>query len=145
MTGVRAGLAAALACLLGVIGGCQPYDPGGDVRGRIADLLAAQQEGAPVEIRGACYSACALKLASGPGVCVARSAVVGVHEVRATAPRDYADGMRDDFFTGVFEGLLPACVDRLFASRHAFDSGELVTFSGREILSACPQFSACSG
>lgn len=143
--GARALPAVAFVFLAIFVCGCQPYDPGGDVRERIVEALAAQQDGAPVEIRGACYSACALKLASGRGVCVARNAVIGVHEVRATTPSDYADGMRDDFFTGVFEGLLPACVDRLFASRHAFDSGRLVTFSGRDVLSACPQIAACSG
>ena len=112
---------------------------------RIAAAIEAQVDGAPVEIRGACYSACALKLASGRGVCVARDAVIGVHEVREASQADYGDGARSDQFTGFFEDMLPRCAERLFASRHAFDSGDLVTFSGQDILAACPQIAACPG
>jgi hypothetical protein len=135
------------ACLaaLALTGGCLAYDPGGDIRGRIAQALDAQRRGAATEIRGVCYSACVLKLASGTNVCVARDAVIGVHEVRAAQQKDYAGGMRDDLFTGFFQGMLPRCVDLLLLNQHAFDSGQIVTVSGQDILNACPQFGACMG
>jgi hypothetical protein len=128
-----------------LLGGCQAYDPGGDVRIRVAAALDARRRGASVEIRGICYSACALKLASGRRVCVAPDATIGIHEVRAAQARDYADGARNDLLTGFFEGLLPRCAADLFASRHGFDSGRITTFSGRDVLNACPQFAVCAG
>jgi hypothetical protein len=126
------------------LSGCQPYDPGGDVRSRIAAAIEARRAGSPVEIRGECDSACALKLASGRRVCIDRGATIGVHEVRSGS-RLYANGERDDMFTGFFEALLPACAQRLFAAGGAFDGGDLVRFSGQQVLSACPQFTACPG
>ena len=129
---------------MALVCGCQAYDPGGDVRGRAAQALEAQRRSTPMEVRGVCYSACALKLGSSSNVCVARDAVIGVHEVRAARPSNYASGMRDDLFTGFFEGMLAPCVDALFASRHAFDGGRIVTVSGQEILNACPQFATCA-
>ena len=131
--------------LLALLCGCPPYDPGGELHPRIAAALSAQRSDARVEIRGVCNSACALKLASGRGVCIAPDAVIGVHEVRLARRSNYAQGVRDDLFTGYFAAILPRCVDALLASRHAFDSGQLVTFSGQEILTACPQFSLCNG
>src|SRR5579863_5452527 len=88
--------AAPVVVLLAMLCACQPYDPGGSVRERMVEARAAQKIGARVEIRGACYSACALKLASGRGLCVSRSAVIGVHEVREAVLHHYADGARDD-------------------------------------------------
>ena len=100
----------------------------------------------PVEVRGACYSACALKLGSGNGVCVAPSARIGVHEVRrAVSPASYAVGERDMLATAFFETLLPVCARELFASLHGFDGGALTVVSGQDILSACPQFRSCPG
>jgi hypothetical protein len=125
--------------------GCQAYDPGGDMRQRIAQAVETQRRGTAIEIRGVCHSACALKLASGNSVCIARDAVIGVHEVRLAHRWNYAGGMRDDLFTGFFEGMLPPCVDSLLVSRHAFDSGRIVTVSGQDILNACPQFATCAG
>jgi hypothetical protein len=138
---------AQVVCLsvLALMCGCRAYDPGGDLRGRVAQALDAQRRGAAIEIRGVCYSACALKLASGNSLCIAPDAVIGVHEVRAAHRWDYAGGMRDDLLTGFFEGMLPYCVDSLLVSRHAFDSGRIVTVSGQEVLNACPQIGACAG
>jgi len=137
--------AATVIVLLATLCACQSYDPGGSVRERMVAARAAHETGAQVEVRGACYSACALKLASGRGLCVSRNAVIGVHEVREATPRDYADGARDDASTRFFEMMLPRCAESLFASRHGFDSGDLVMFSGQEVLSACPQFATCTG
>ena len=138
-------IAAPLLCAWLPLAGCQPIDRGGDLNRRLELALSARQRAAPVEIRGECYSACALKLASGKGVCVSPNAVVGVHEVRNIGSRSYADGMRDDFATGFFAALLPKCVEDLFRSRHAFDSGAITALSGRDILAACPQLVRCPG
>jgi hypothetical protein len=138
------GIAAAVVLLLS-LPGCEPYDPGGDPKLAITNALAAQRTGAPTPIRGSCYSSCVAKLASGRGVCVAPSAHLGVHEVRrAKTPWDYANGVADPLWTGFFEGVLPQCAQRLFDSRHAFDSGTLIVFSGEEVLAACPQVPACT-
>ena len=79
----RRALGAAAAALVAGIAGCGGmHDPGGGVVAAGTTMLRARASGQPVEIHGACYSACALKLASGDGLCVAPSARIGVHEVR---------------------------------------------------------------
>jgi len=137
-------IAAAAVSLL-ALAGCESYDPGGDVMAASRSMFEAQAQGKPVEIRGMCYSACALKLGSGAGLCVAPSARIGVHEVRRVAsPWDYRQGVRDELATGYFAGLLPMCARTAFSARHGFDSGSLVVLSGGELLSACPDMRPCA-
>jgi len=124
---------------------CAPYDPGGNMVTASQNMLEARTEHKTVEIRGACYSACALKLGSGSGVCVAPTARIGVHEVRvADSAWDYRQGARNALATAFFEGMLPYCARTAFSARHGFDSGNLVVMSGAEVLSACPQLHACA-
>ena len=121
------------------------WDPGGDVVAAGKAVLEARRQGSPVAIRGVCFSACALKLGAGAGLCVSPNAAIGVHEVRrAPRPSDYQSGARDNLATGFFEGLLPRCADDLFAARRGFDSGRLTVVSGRDILAACPQMRPCA-
>jgi hypothetical protein len=122
------------------------YDPGGNPAQTLAAVMAARQRGAAVEIRGICYSACALKLAAGSGTCVAPNSQIGVHEVRqSSTPWNYQGGVRNNLWTGFFEGMLPACARDLFAQRQGFASGRLIVASGVEILHACPAIHACAG
>jgi hypothetical protein len=138
------GAAAATLVLAGIAGCGGMRDTGGSVVAASTAMLQARASGQPVEIRGTCYSACALKLASGNGLCIAPSARIGVHEVRrAISPARYGLGARDDFATAFFETLLPRCAHDLFASLHGFGSGTLTVVSGRDILAACPQIRAC--
>lgn len=141
----RRALGAAL--ILGSLAGCGGnYDPGGGVVAASTTMLRARGSGERVEIRGACYSACALKLGAGTGVCVAPSARIGVHEVRrAASPASYALGRRDTLATAFFETLLPGCARDLFAGLHGFDGGAPTVVSGSDILSACPQIRSCPG
>lgn len=137
-------VSAAMLVLLS-LPGCAPYDPGGDMLAASQKMFAARAQNKPVEIRGACYSACALKLGSGSGVCVAPSAQIGVHEVRQVdSVWDYRQGARDSLATAFFEGLLPYCARTAFSERRGFDSGQLVVMSGAEVLSACPQIHPCT-
>src|SRR5437016_1824216 len=53
------------------------YDPGGNPAQALAEIMAARQRGEAVEIRGICYSACALKLAAGSGTCVSPNSQIG--------------------------------------------------------------------
>jgi hypothetical protein len=135
-----------IAIVLLTIAGCAggEYDPGGDMILASTRATNARADNKHVEIRGICYSACALKLASGNGVCVAPSAWIGVHEVRRTTRRlDYAGGFRDDLLTEYFERMLPRCARDLYDARHGFDSGRLVVATGSEILGACPTIHRC--
>ena len=136
---------AAAALVVTALAGCGgSRDHGGSVVAAGTTTLQARAAGQPVEIRGTCYSACALKLASGSGLCIAPSARIGVHEVRrAVSPASYPLGQRDNLATAFFQTLLPRCARDLFASLHGFASGALTVVSGRDILAACPQIRAC--
>jgi hypothetical protein len=121
------------------------YDPGGDPALVMSQVMAARQRGETVEIRGICYSACALKLAAGSKLCVSPTSRIGVHEVRqASFPWGYQQGARDHLWTGFFAGMLPACARQLFNERHAFDGGRLAVVAGYEILGACPTIRTCA-
>ena len=54
--------AAIVALLLFSNSHAADYDPGGNPVQTLAEIMAARQRGEAVEIRGICYSACALKL-----------------------------------------------------------------------------------
>ena len=138
------GAAAAALVVVGMAGCGGLHDPGGNMVAAGTTMLQARADGHPVEIRGACYSACALKLAAGDGLCIAPSARIGVHEVRrAMSLASYGLGARDSLATAFFETLLPGCARDLFASLYGFESGALTVVSGRDILAACPQIRAC--
>src|SRR5713226_9722896 len=64
--------------------GCigEEYDPGGNPALTMAKVSDARRRGEAVEIRGICYSSCALKLAAGNSLCVSPKSEIGVHEVR---------------------------------------------------------------
>ena len=124
----------------------QSYDPGGDPKQAMFDANDALIHGRQVEIKGACYSSCALKLAAGPRMCISPQSRIGVHEVRSSSRAgDYVGGVRDELWTGFFAGMLPACTRELFAARDGFASGRLTMASGSEILKACPSMHACAG
>ena len=127
--------------------GCvgEEYDPGGSPVLAMAKVLNARRTGEAVEIRGTCNSSCALKLAAGNNLCVSPRSQIGVHEVRTVSrPGDYAGGVRDNLWTGFFEGMPPACARDLFNARHGFTSGRLAVVSGGDILRACPTIRACA-
>ena len=122
------------------------YDPGGSPLAAMAEITAARQRGETVEIRGICYSSCALKLAARGKMCVSPTSQIGVHEVRqASMPLGYQGGIRDNLWTGFFQGMLPTCARNLFNSRQGFDSGRLTVVAGYQILAACPTIPACAG
>ena len=132
--------------LLVTFEGCvgRDYDAGGSPVLALAQVVEARQHGDEVAIRGVCNSSCALKLAASSNLCVSPEAEIGVHEVRLVSrPGDYAGGVRDNLWTGFFEGMLPACARELFRARRGFAGGELVVVSGRDLLSACPTIRAC--
>jgi hypothetical protein len=133
--------------LLLAFNGCvgREYDPGGNPVLAMAKVSDAGRRGEEVAIRGICNSSCALKLAAGKNLCVSPQAEIGVHEVRSVSrPLDYAGGVRDNLWTGFFEGMMPACARDLFAERHGFTSGRLAMVSGTEILRACPTMRSCA-
>lgn len=97
----------------------------------------------PLEIRDACFSACATKLAA-KHLCVSLDARFGVHEVRIPSPGfSYEGGRRSESLTQAYRNALPKCARNLFDERHAFDSGEIVVVTGKEILMACRQIQPC--
>jgi len=137
----------AAVVLLPTFTGCAgvDYDPGGSPILAMEKVSDARRRGEAVEIRGICYSSCAIKLAAGKNLCVSPDAKIGVHEVRSSPrPWDYAGGVRQDLWTAFFEGMLPACARDLFKARHGFDSGRLAVVSGDDILRACPEIRACA-
>ena len=139
-------IAIAVAVLL-TFDGCvgDEYDPGGNPVLAMAKVSDARSRGEAVAIRGTCNSSCALKLAAGRSLCVSPRSEIGVHEVRtALRPGDYAGGVRDNLWTGFFEGMLPACARDLFNVQHGFSSGRLAVVSGSDILRACPNIRACA-
>jgi hypothetical protein len=140
------GIGVAIVVLL-AFDGCVgvEYDGGGSPVLAMAKVSDAGRRGEEVAIRGTCNSSCALKLAAGSSLCVSPRSEIGVHEVRRVSrPGDYAGGVRDDLWTGFFEGMLPACARDLFTARHGFASGRLAVVSGNEILRACPTIRACA-
>ena len=127
--------------------GCvrEEYDPGGSPILAMAKVSDARSRGEAVAIRGTCNSSCALKLAAGRSLCVSPTSEIGVHEVRRISrPGDYEGGVRDNLWTGFFEGMLPTCARDLFNARHGFSSGRLAVVSGTDILRACPTIRACA-
>ena len=135
------------AVAIPLLTGCaaQEYDPGGDPRKIWAEVIVARDRGEEVAIRGTCNSSCALKLTAGKSLCIAPTAEIGIHEVRGVSlPGDYQEGVRDNLWTGFFEGMLPACARDLFNARHAFDSGRLFVVSGNDILRVCPTIRSCA-
>jgi len=140
-------IAMAIVVLL-AFDGCvgEEYDPGGNPVLAMAKISDARKRGEEVAIRGICASSCALKLAAGSNLCVSPKSEIGVHEVRdVSRPWDYAGGVRDNLWTGFFEGMLPACARDLFEARQGFAGGRLAMVSGSEILRACPTIRACAG
>lgn len=136
----------AIFVLLG-FDGCvgQEYDPGGSPTLALAKMSDSIRQGREVAIRGTCNSSCALKLAAGKNLCVSPRSEIGVHEVRnLSRPLDYAGGVRNELWTGFFEGMLPACARDLFNAKQGFTSGRLAMVSGGEILRACPTIRACA-
>ena len=120
------------------------YDPGGNPAVVMAQVSAARHGGEAIEIKGICYSSCALKLAGGSKMCVSPSSQIGVHEVRnASRTEDYQRGTRNELWTAFFQGMLPACARDLFNARRGFTGGQLTVVSGSDILHACPAIHAC--
>ncbi len=119
------------------------YDWGGSVEPYYLLATYAHANKYPIEIRGICASACVLKLGSGENLCISRYARIAVHEVRFENPAGYDAGERSEAATQRFRRFLPACVEKLFSERGAFDKGELTYASGTEVLSACPQIKPC--
>ena len=138
-------LASAVLLLFSVSDGFAQYDPGGDPVRAMVEIMAAQRRGEEVPIRGICLSSCALRLSAGRNLCVSPNAEIGVHEVRKTSlPWSYSAGVRDNLWTGFFEGMLPVCARNLFHARYGFAGGRLAMVSGEEILRACPTIRACT-
>jgi hypothetical protein len=121
------------------------YDPGGDLDQYIAYVTKRRQRPLRMEIHE-CYSACAMKL-SAKDVCIARDAIIGIHEARHVKnmcdPYGYDHGVRDEEGTSIYRSHIPACAQRLFDSRNAFGSNRITKFTGQEVLDACPQIKAC--
>jgi hypothetical protein len=119
-------------------------DLGGYMSEYIREAQYAAANNVPVAIRGACYSACAIKLSSGPNLCVHPQAVIGIHEVRRVPKgKKYAQSVRNDEATERYRNSMPECAAELFESKKAFSSARMTTFSGREVLKACPQIKPC--
>jgi hypothetical protein len=119
------------------------HDYGGYIMDYKKEIELANKKGEIIRINGECDSACVLKL-SAKQVCISPDTKFGVHEVRLVPiGKNYADEIRNDYFTNFFRNLLPKCVHELFDSRNGFGSGELVFFYGYEILKACPNIFSC--
>ncbi len=119
-------------------------DLGGYMTTYIRDAQYAAANNLAVAIRGACYSACAIKLSSGSNLCVHPQATFGIHEVRRVPKgRKYAESVRNDDGTERYRNSMPECAAELFESKKAFSSARMTTFSGREVLRACPQIKQC--
>lgn len=121
------------------------FDPGGDLDDYIAFVTKPRRHPLRMEIHE-CYSACAMKL-SAKDVCVARNAIIGIHEARRYTSCDansYERGVRDEGGTALYRSHMPACAQRLFDSRHSFASNRFTKFTGQEVLDACPQIKVCA-
>jgi hypothetical protein len=118
------------------------YDGGGDLDQYIAYVTKRRAHPLRMEIHE-CHSACAMKL-SARNVCIARDAIIGIHEARLVKScKDYDLGVRDEEGTSIYRSHIPACAQRLFDSRNAFGSNRITKFTGQEVLDACPQIKAC--
>ncbi len=125
-------------------------DRGGDVGLYLSRAWSAKIEHLAVAIHGICYSACALKLASGENLCVDPLANIGVHEVRVPPPgANFADGIsyqgwiRSEELTEVFRKALPPCAAGVFDKLDGFGSGLIMEVRGQDILDACPHIKPC--
>jgi len=120
-------------------------DPGGFTSAYIRNARYAAANNLPVEIRGTCLSSCILKLASGANLCVDPKATLGVHEPRVSGSRSSAiySGARAEKTLREVQEVLPACAAKLFKEKGGFDGGKMTTFSGREVIEACPQIKKC--
>lgn len=143
-----------LSCITAlVLGGCvtgvgnkpaTSVDLGGSISKYIEEARNARERGLPVIIRGRCFSACAIKLASGRNLCVHPKALIGVHEVRKVPKgQTYRRSLRSEEGTHMFRSALPACVSQLFERRGGFSGSSITTATGGEILAACPQIKRC--
>ena len=129
----------------------RPYDGGGDFVSRLISVKAAAALQKNVALRGGCMSSCAAELGAGANVCVAPDALIGVHEVRRV-PKwlpgpswlQYELGARNDDLTKIFMETVPACARALFLAKGGWQSGDIVSVRGFEILVACPQIRACT-
>lgn len=123
----------------------KPYVDGGGRNGDyIRSITRTKATRERVAIDYECDSACLIKLSSGAGLCVAKSASFGVHETRFTPPGvSYENGMKCKWCTERLRSFVPRCAIELFDSRHAFETENLTYFSGEEVLKACPQIPEC--
>jgi hypothetical protein len=113
-------------------------DHGGILGLYIYHVKLARELKAKVVIDYTCESACVTKLSSGPGLRVSKDARFGVHEARRTdGGKDYQHAERFERMTTYYKKWIPECAVKLFESRHAFDQGEITTFTGAEVLEAC--------
>jgi hypothetical protein len=120
------------------------HDPGGDLDEYLAFVRhSSQRHPVRFEIRGGCYSACAVKLGA-KDVRISSNLTIGIHEARRVkcAGGSYDAGIRDEEGTALYRASIPACARRIFDSRRAFDSNKITSFTGREVLDACPQIKA---
>lgn len=70
------------------------HDPGGQIDDRAREIARLMRQGARVELRGGCWSACTMYLAL-PGTCVSPGAVLGFHGPASTT---YGLGLSPDVF-----------------------------------------------
>ena len=123
-------------------------DYGGNLGEYLTLVKLARRTEQKVIIDYECYSACVLWLSVGPDLRVSKKALFGVHEARKTSfringiltpPISYEFAKRSEDMTKFYRSRIPECAVRLFDSEHAFDSGEITTFTGEEVLKACPE------
>jgi hypothetical protein len=125
--------------------GCVKHvDEGGVVGVYYQETASARNAGIKVVLDYDCRSACLIRLSSGPGLCVSKDAIFGVHEPHfAPGNLDYSQGVRVEKLVNAFKQLLPSCAVKLFDRKHAFDRPKLTYFSGEEVLKNCPEIKEC--
>lgn len=114
-------------------------DNGGDIQDYIAAVQEANNNNDTVEIKGFCYSACAIWL-SAKNVVVSKKADFAAHEPHDSA--DYSKGYATEDARRLADLALPGCVFHLFWASGALGSENEKHFTGQQILNECPDFKA---
>jgi len=132
--------------ILFLFAGCAAHkafiDEGGYTDSYVQMVEKVKQTGELLVIDYDCYSSCIIKLSAGDSLRVSKAARFGVHEARNVMPgKSYFDptSRRNEMATMFLRANIPACADRLFRSKKAFNKGEITFFSGEEVLNACPE------
>lgn len=118
-------------------------DAGGYSRAYLVYAKYWKDNGLEDHLTGRYGSSAILRLAGGSGVCVGPRAEFLVHEVRSASViglwgdpvNQYASATRDDKVNDETRDALPSCVQALFS--RAMQNGNLTSFTGAQVLSAC--------